>query len=80
MIYSLENFCPFDIISLNRHNLFVSGNDAFLILKINEGNIELKLKINKVKGYTKVRKITTPEANECVVAIDNHQIKYWVFK
>lgn len=80
LIYSLENFCPFDIISLNRHNIFVSGNDAFLILKINEGNIELKLKINKVKGYTKVRKITTPEANECVVAIDNHQIKYWVFK
>lgn len=43
--------------------------------------MEKKLKKNiikkKVEGYSKIRKIITPESYEIVVSIEDHKVKYW---
>ena len=72
-----ENICLYDFLSWNDNYLVALGNENIFVLKIVEGNIEIKNNQKKTKGYSKIRKIITPEGYGIIVAIDDHKIKYW---
>ena len=74
-----DNFCPFDLISWNDNYLLASGVKEIIILEITGKQIEKKFSKEKAEGYSKIRKIITPQSFEIVVAIDNHKVKYWSF-
>ncbi len=72
-----ENICLYDFLSWNDNYLVALGNENIFVLKIDGGNIEIKYNKEKTKGYSKIRKIITPEGYGIIVAIDDHKIKYW---
>ena len=74
---SFEDCCLFDFISWNDNYLLVIGFTEIIILEINGKKIEKKYNKKKVEGYSKIRKIITPESYEIVVSIEDHKVKYW---
>ena len=79
VVKDFVNCCPFDLISWNDKYLFVSGYKEIIILEVSDEKIEIKACKNKVTGFSKIRKIITPEGSEIVVTLDNHKLKYWSF-
>ena len=61
----------------NENYLLVMGLTEIIILEINRKKIEKKYNKKKVEGYSKIRKIITPESYEIVVSIEDHKVKYW---
>ena len=75
---NIDDFCPFDLISWNKDYLFISGNDRILIFNVSEKKIVKTIPKDK-KGFSKIRKINTPESSELIVTIDNYQVKCLYF-
>ena len=50
-----------------------------MILKFTGNNIERVCQKDKKIGYSKIRKINSPEGSELIVAIENYKVKYWSF-
>ena len=73
-----ENICLYDLVSWNDNYLITLGSENIFVFNIVEGNIEIKNNKEKKKGYSKIRKIFTPENYGIIVAIDGHQLKYWI--
>ena len=73
-----DDFCLFDIISWNNDYLFVSSYDKIIIVNTSKQKIENNIQKDKM-GYSKIRKINTPESGELIVIIDNYQLKCWPF-
>ena len=74
-----DDICLFDFIFWNSDHLITLSDKKIITLKISGENIEIKAQKNKEKGYSKIRKIISPGNSEFIVAIDNHQVKYWSF-
>ena len=74
-----DDICLFDFIFWNSDYIITLSDKKIITLKISGENIEIKAQKNKEKGYSKIRKIISPGNSEFIVAIDNHQVKYWSF-
>ena len=74
-----DDICLFDFIFWNSDYIITLSDKKIITLKISGEKIEIKDQKNKEKGYSKIRKIISPENSEIIVAIDNHQVKYWSF-
>ena len=74
-----DDICLYDFIFWNSDYIITISDKKIITLKISGENIEIKAQKNKEKGYSKIRKIISPENSEIIVAIDNHQVKYWSF-
>ena len=72
-----ENYCPFDFLSWKDDYLFVLCSKEIIILEIIDNKIEIKETTKKSLGFSKIRKIISPESIGIIVAIDDHKLKCW---
>ena len=76
-LFSLQVFHPYEIISLNNDYLLVSENLRYLILKIDNKEIQMSFYKIKYKGNSKIRKIILPRGERAIVSIDDNKVKLW---
>ena len=76
-LFPLPGFHPYEVISLNNDYLFVSENSRYLILKIDNKEIQMSFYKIKYKGNSKIRKIILPRGERAIVSIDDNKVKLW---
>ena len=74
-----DDVCLFDFIFWNNGNLITLSDKKIITLDISGENIEVKDEKDKEKGFSKIRKIISPENSQIIVAIDDNKVKCWSF-
>ena len=72
-----DDICLFDFIFWNSDHLITLSDKKIITLKISGENIEIEDEKDKEKGFSRIKKINSPENSEFIIIIENHKVKYW---